>query len=153
MTAVTTKSDTKKELSIIGAKEVLSIEEFKSYVRQPLSKGIWDIGYDVVGGELLSDMLTTMKVGGSIACCGNVGGATFSSSVFPFILRGNSLLGVDSQGIEHSKRTSLWNKLASDWKPFNLERFSKEIQLKDVGKEITKILNGKQVGRVIICLN
>ena len=77
VTAVTTKLETKKELSIIGAKEIMSIEEFKSYVRQPLSKGIWDIGYDVVGGELLSDMLTVMKVGGSIACCGNVGGAIF----------------------------------------------------------------------------
>ena len=152
VTAVTTKLETKKELSIIGAKEIMSIEEFKSYVRQPLSKGIWDIGYDVVGGELLSDMLTVMKVGGSIACCGNVGGATFSSSVFPFILRGNSLLGVDSQGIEHSNRTSLWNRLATDWKPFNLERFSREIQLKDLDDEITKILNGKQIGRVIIRL-
>ena len=143
----------KKELSSLGASEVLIKDEFKAYVRHPLSKGIWDIGYDVVGGESLSDMLTVMKIGGSIACCGNAGGANFSSSVYPFILRGNSLLGIDSQGITHKKRISLWNKLALSWKPVNLERFSREVELEDIGEEIIKILNGKQVGRVIIRLN
>ena len=153
VTAVTSKENVKKELSSLGASEVLIKDEFKAYVRYPLSKGIWDIGYDVVGGESLSDMLTVMKIGGSIACCGNAGGANFSSSVYPFILRGNSLLGIDSQGITHKKRISLWNKLAIDWKPVNLERFSREVELEDIGEEIIKILNGKQVGRVIIRLN
>ena len=153
VTAVTSKENVKKELSSLGASEVLIRDEFKAYVSHPLSKGIWDIGYDVVGGESLSDMLTVMKIGGSIACCGNAGGANFSSSVYPFILRGNSLLGIDSQGITHKKRISLWNKLAIDWKPVNLERFSREVELEDIGEEIIKILNGKQVGRVIIRLN
>ena len=153
VTAVTTKSDAKKKLSLLGASEVLIKDEFKAYVRHPLSKGIWDIGYDVVGGESLSDMLTVMKIGGSIACCGNTSGANFSSSVYPFILRGNSLLGIDSQGITHKKRISLWNKLASDWKPVNLERFSREVLLEDIDEEIAKILNGKQIGRAVIRLN
>ena len=153
VTAVTSKENVKKELSSLGASEVLIKDEFKAYVRHPLSKGIWDIGYDVVGGESLSDMLTVMKIGGSIACCGNAGGANFSSSVYPFILRGNSLLGIDSQGITHKKRISLWNKLALDWKPVNLERFSRKVELEDIGEEIIKILNGKQVGRAIIRLS
>jgi len=153
VTAVTSKENVKKELSSLGASEVLIRDEFKAYVSHPLSKGIWDIGYDVVGGESLSDMLTVMKIGGSIACCGNAGGANFSSSVYPFILRGNSLLGIDSQGITHKKRISLWNRLASDWKPVNLERFSSEVELEDIGEEIIKILNGKKVGRAIISLN
>ena len=73
VTAVTTKLDTKKELNIIGAKQILSTEEFKSYARQPMSKGIWDIGYDVVGEDFLELFVANLfhraviRVGGGVA--------------------------------------------------------------------------------------
>ena len=154
VTAVTgKKSNAENDLRYLGASEVLSREEMNSFARYPLSKGIWDIGYDIVGGDMLTDMLTFMKVGGSIACCGNVRGADFSTSVFPFILRGNSLLGVDSQGISLEKRDYLWQKLATDWKPDGIEKFSKVINLSGLNEEIALILKGKQSGRIVVSLD
>jgi len=154
VTAVTgKKSNAENDLRHLGASEVLSREEMNSFARYPLSKGIWDIGYDIVGGDMLTDMLTFMKVGGSIACCGNVRGADFSTSVFPFILRGNSLLGVDSQGISLEKRDYLWQKLATDWKPDGIEKFSKVINLSGLNEEIALILKGKQSGRIVVSLD
>ena len=154
VTAVTgKKSNAENDLRYLGASEVISREEMNSFARYPLSKGIWDIGYDIVGGDMLTDMLTFMKVGGSIACCGNVRGADFSTSVFPFILRGNSLLGVDSQGISLEKRNSLWQKLATDWKPDGIEKFSKVINLSGLNEEIALILKGKQSGRIVVSLD
>ena len=153
VTAVTGKSNAENDLRYLGASEVLSREEMNSFARYPLSKGIWDIGYDIVGGDMLTDMLTFMKVGGSIACCGNVRGADFSTSVFPFILRGNSLLGVDSQGISLEKRNYLWQKLATDWKPDGIEKFSKVINLSGLNEEIALILKGKQSGRIVVSLD
>jgi alcohol dehydrogenase len=86
---------------------------------------------------------------GAISCCGNVAGMKFTSSVFPFILRGVSLIGIDSAESPLEFKKELWNLLANDWL-LNLEKYSKVISLEDIDKEIDKILNGQQIGRVVI---
>ena len=106
-------------------------------------------GVDAVGGEILAKMLSQTAQKGSIACCGNVAGASFQSSVFPFILRGISLIGIDSAESSIELKKHLWEKLADDWK-LDLSEQTKTIQLDELDSEIEKILNGLQLGRVVI---
>jgi len=86
---------------------------------------------------------------GVVSCCGNVGGATFSSSVFPFILRGIQLSGIDSAESSIDLKSELWNLLSDEWS-LDLVNQTKTIKIDDVGSEINKILKGDQIGRVVI---
>jgi len=153
ITAVTGKNESREFLNNLGAQTIISREELLGKFRQPLSTGIYDIGIDVVGGEILSGLLTCLKRDGVIACCGNVGGANFNTSVFPFILRGNRLLGVDSAERSLNQKESLWKKLSSDWMLDDIDKFTRTISLNDLELEIRKIYEGKQTGRVIISID
>jgi alcohol dehydrogenase len=151
ITAISGKQDQKEFLTSLGANQILSREELQETVRRPLGKGVWDIGVDVVSGEVLSTLLAGMNPGGAIACSGLVGGAKFDASILPFILRGVSLLGIDSVEIPLSKKQEIWDRLASDWS-VSLEAITKEVQLETLEDEIKLILAGGQVGRVLVKL-
>ena len=112
-------------------------------------KGVYGGGVDTVGGEILSKMLSMISNEGAVSCCGNVAGMKFTSSVFPFILRGVSLIGIDSAESPLEFKTGLWKLLANEWM-LDLEKYSKVIPLENVDEEIEKILKGQQVGRVVI---
>ena len=86
---------------------------------------------------------------GNIACCGNVAGAKFTTSVFPFILRGVSLIGIDSAESDINFKKEIWNLFASDWS-LDLDDYTRVISLNCIDDEIAKILKGKQIGRVVI---
>ena len=150
VTAVTGKKNSASFLNSLGAKRVITREELNEQFREPLSKGLYDIGIDVVGGKTLSGLLTCLNREGTIACCGNVGGAAFETNVFPFILRGNSLLGVDSAERKIKEKQWLWNQFSSEWKIEDIDQFSRTISLNDLDSEIKKILEGGQTGRVIV---
>ena len=152
VTAVTGKNESREFATMLGAHTVISRDELLKKFRQPLSKGIYDIGVDVVGGETLSGLLTCLNRDGVIACCGNVGGANFSTSVFPFILRGNKLLGVDSAERELDQKELLWKKLSRDWKISDIDKFTRTVRLSDLEREIQKIYEGKQIGRIIVSI-
>lgn len=152
VTAVSGKQDSHDFLTLLGADQVISREKFSNYFRQPLSRGVWDIGVDVVGGNTLAGLMSCLKSSGSVACCGNVGGVKFETSVFPFILRGNSLLGVDSAERAQSEKNRLWDHFSTDWKIDNIEKFTKIVSLENIEKEIERILAGGQKGRVIISI-
>ena len=94
-------------------------------------------------------MLSMISNEGSISCCGNVGGMKFTSSVFPFILRGVSLIGIDSAESPINFKDEIWNLFATDW-ALELNKYSKVISLDQIEDEITKILKGQQVGRVVV---
>ena len=100
---------------------------------------------------MLTLLLASLKPGGAVACSGLVGGPSFESSIFPFILRGNALLGIDSVEIPLRKKEQVWKNFASDWK-LDLSALVKEVTLEDLEQEITTILNGNQVGRVLVKL-
>jgi len=151
ITAISGKQDQKEFLTSLGANQILSREELQETVRRPLGKGVWDIGVDVVSGEVLSTLLAGMNPGGAIACSGLVGGAKFDASILPFILRGVSLLGIDSVEIPLSKKQEIWNRFASDWS-VSLEAITKEVQIETLEDEIKLILAGGQVGRVLVKL-
>ena len=86
---------------------------------------------------------------GVVSCCGNVAGAMFTSSVFPFILRGVQLSGIDSAESSLSLKEDLWNLLSDKWS-IDLSENTKTIKIDEIGNEVKKILEGNQVGRVVI---
>ena len=151
VTAVTGKVDSEDFLKSIGAVEVINREQLAENFHQPLASGKWDIGVDVVGGEMLAGLMTCLKLGGSVACCGLVGGSTIETTIFPYILRGNSLIGIDSGNIPISEKEEIWMLFANEWK-IELNDLSRTITLNELDHEIESILKGGQVGRVIVSL-
>ncbi len=151
VTAVTGKVDSEDFLKSIGVVEVINREQLAENFHQPLASGKWDIGVDVVGGEMLAGLMTCLKLGGSVACCGLVGGSTIETTIFPYILRGNSLIGIDSGNIPISEKEEIWMLFANEWK-IELNDLSRTITLNELDQEIESILKGGQVGRVIVSL-
>ena len=152
VTAVTGKNTQKELLEALGASEIISREELSELSRTPIGKTIWDFGVDVVSGNILTLLLASLKPGGAVACSGLVGGPSFESSIFPFILRGNALLGIDSVEIPLQKKLQVWENFASNWK-LDLSSLAKEVSLEDLENEISIILAGGQVGRVLVNLS
>ena len=152
VTAITGKKEQVDFLSGLGASEVILREDLQEVARKPIGKSLWDLGVDVVSGDVLTMLLTSLTPGGAVACSGLVGGPSFESSIFPFILRGNALLGIDSVEIPLEQKSQIWQKFSSDWK-LDLAELTKEVSLDDLENEIEKILQGNQVGRILVNLN
>ena len=150
VTAVTGKNDQSDFLHSIGATNILSREELAETARKPIGKSLWDVGVDVVSGEILSLLLTSLSPGGAVACSGLVGGPSFESSIFPFILRGNALIGIDSVEIPLKDKDHIWEHFAHDWALEGLDKITKEVSLDNLEVEIESILSGNQVGRVLV---
>ena len=146
--AITGKDTETDLLKSLGAKEVINRSEFEGEMKSPLAKPRWAGGVDAVGSDILSNLISATHQRAAIACCGMVGGVNLNTSIFPFILRGLSLLGIDSAETLIDVKKEIWNNFASDWK---LEKINDQIQdvgLEELSSEIEKILNGKQVGRI-----
>ena len=150
VTALTGKTKASEFLKKIGTTDVLSRKGFTESISGPMNKGIWDIGIDVAGGTVLSSILASLKYGGSVACCGLVDSPSFKASVFPFILRGNSLIGIDSAEKSIKDKASIWDLFSRDWKLNNLEEICHTVTLETILPEIDKILSGNQKGRVLV---
>ena len=150
VTAVTGKNDQSDFLHAIGASNILSREELAETARKPIGKSLWDVGVDVASGEILSLLLTSLSPGGAVACSGLVGGPSFESSIFPFILRGNALIGIDSVEIPLKDKEHIWEHFAHDWALEGLDKITKEVSLDNLEVEIESILSGNQVGRVLV---
>ena len=152
VTAITGKKEQVDFLSELGASEVILREDLQEVARKPIGKSLWDLGVDVVSGDVLTMLLTSLTPGGAVACSGLVGGPSFESSIFPFILRGNALLGIDSVEIPLEQKSQIWEKFSSDWK-LDLAELTKEVSLDELENEIEKILQGNQVGRILVNLH
>ena len=148
VTAITGKMDSKELLMEYGASEVASRQDFDQKLLSPLQKSIFVGGVDAVGGDVLSNLLCSTSQRAAIACCGMVNGTDLNTSVFPFILRGVTLYGVDSAETELSIKEEVWKNFSNDWKLNELENNIKEIGLSDLPKEIDTILKGQQIGRI-----
>jgi len=148
--AITGKVAKKTWLIKLGASQVLDREQFIDSNNHPLSKGQYDVALDVVGGRILSSIIASMNYDGIITTCGNVGGPKFETTVFPFILRGNSLIGIDSAACSIEKKRMIWENFSSKWKIDGLDKASKIVSLENMIPEIEKILNGNQIGRTVL---
>ena len=133
----------------MGASEVILRDRFTSEPAKALDKALYGGAVDTVGGEILAKMISMVANQGVVSCCGNVAGAMFTSSVFPFILRGVQLSGIDSAESSLALKKELWNLLSDEWS-LNLTKHIKTIKIDDIEDEVTKILDGNQVGRVVI---
>ena len=150
--AATGKTDEKDFLTQLGAKTIISREEANDTSGRPLQKGRWAGVVDAVGGNILATAIKSTKYGGLVAACGNTMSADLAVSVYPFILRGVSLLGVDSVEIPMNTRLRTWQKLAHDWK-FDLSGFVSECALEELSPKIDLILKGGIRGRVVVDLS
>ncbi len=154
---VTGKPEGKDFLLKIGAKEVLSREEVDDKSSRPLLKSVYAGCVDTVGGNTLATILKSMNYNGVVAICGLVQSPELPTSVFPFILRGVSMFGIDSSECAIEWRKKLWKNLAKNWKPegrrsADIQAITKTITLRGLPKEIKKILKGQQMGRVVVRL-
>lgn len=132
----------------LGATEIVFAHELGE-LNKPLNKQNFDFVLDTVGGDIASVLIPQISYGGSMSMCGNAGGIKISSTVLPFILRGISLLGIDSVNVPIEDRPAVWEKIANDW---NISRTTliNEISLEEVPQTIEAIKNGQHVGRTIV---
>jgi putative YhdH/YhfP family quinone oxidoreductase len=149
--AVTGKLQEIDYLLEIGASKVIHRDELAA-TSKPMLRGVYAGVIDTVGGNILSTALKALKYNGVATACGNAAGISFESSVFPFILRGVTLYGVDSVEISMKERTIIWEKLAQDWKVEGLDKVLNEVTLNELSDKIDSILAGTNVGRVLVKL-
>ena len=146
--AVSGKPDQSDWLISLGAARIISRDEFLTTPDRPLLKASFAGAIDTVGGAVLATLLKTIHQRGCVACCGVAGGADLITTVYPFILRGITLAGIDSAWCPDDLRPLIWNKLAGEWKPANLK--CNTIGLKDVGSVVSAMLAGRTIGRTLI---
>ncbi|MCP8617136.1 acrylyl-CoA reductase family protein [Salirhabdus salicampi] len=134
----------------LGVSEVIGRNELEKDKIRALDKQRWIAAVDPVGGKSLAYILSSIQYGGSVAVSGLVGGVNVPTTVFPFILRGVNLLGVDSVYCPMEVREELWRKMAA-FKPQSLMTdVSKEVSLQELPTALSEILEGKTKGRVIV---
>lgn len=150
VTAITGKTDQEDLLKSLGAKKIINRNELDLDLISPLQKPLYAGGIDAVGGKILSNLICSTSQRAAIACCGMVGGISLDTSIFPFILRGLSLFGIDSAETLLETKEEIWKNFATDWKLENIDQNINNISLEELPKEIEKILKGNQVGRVRI---
>jgi acrylyl-CoA reductase (NADPH) len=147
--AMTGKTDEHAWLATLGAVGFLSRDEAAVEAR-PLEHERWAAVVDAVGAATLPYALRTLKYGGAVAASGNAGGAMFATSVFPFILRGAALLGVDSAGLAIGERRRIWERLATDLRPRALGKRVTEVTLDTLPTALGAILAGEARGRWVV---
>jgi acrylyl-CoA reductase (NADPH) len=136
-------------LKSLGAAEIIDRSELTGPVR-PLGKERWGAGVDTVGSTTLANVLSMTSYGGAVAACGLAGGMDLPSSVAPFILRGVSLLGIDSVMCPQPLRREAWKRLASDLDRGKLEAMTTQIDLNGVSEAATALLEGRVRGRIVV---
>tara|TARA_Y100000768_G_scaffold91320_1_gene65869 strand:+ start:417 stop:1400 length:984 start_codon:yes stop_codon:yes gene_type:complete len=149
VSALTGKSSSVDFLKSIGASNIIMRDNYLETDTKALEKASFSSAIDTVGGKILSKMLPQIAPHGVVACCGNVAGIEVNTTVFPFILRGLTLAGIDSAESPIEFKTSIWNKFADEWK-LDLSSITKIVTKENLQEEIDLILKGGQQGRVVL---
>jgi acrylyl-CoA reductase (NADPH) len=150
VTAVTGKPDAADWLRSLGASEVIDRSEVSDASR-PLQKERWAGAVDCVGGETLAHVVASLRYGAAVAASGNTGGVKLPTTVFPFILRGVALLGVDSVNCPIERRRMVWERLAGDLRPTTLDDLATdEVAFDGVQAALERILAGQAKGRTLV---
>jgi alcohol dehydrogenase len=148
--ALTGKEAEADYLRMLGAAEIKPTASIDFDKVRPLEAGLWAGAVDNVGGPILHWVLATMKQAGTVASIGNAASAKLDTTVFPFILRGVSLLGVDSGYMGFPMRQRVWDRLASDLKPRHLDAVTREIDLDVLPASFDDFIAGRIKGRTIV---
>ena len=149
--ASTGRDDAEEKLKKLGAKEVIGrLPEDNS---KPLEKRTWQAAIDPVGGENLPYIVKRLDNNGSVALIGMTGGNNFETTVFPFILRGASIIGIDSVFTPIKLRKRVWRRLAKDLKPQQLHDIKHVVSFDEIPKAIDQVINHNNTGRIVIDFN
>lgn len=148
--AATSKPDEAARLVELGAAGVLDRDEVTADSQRPLESARWAGAIDAVGGPTLPYVLRTLRTGAAVAACGNAGGAAFSTTVLPFILRGVAMLGMDSVTLPIDARRALWERLATDYRPRGLGEDVTEVNLDTLEQALDGVLEGRARGRWLV---
>jgi len=151
--AVSGKAEASGFLKELGVAKIIDRTEAVDASGRPLLKGQWAGVVDTVGGDILATAIKSTNLHGIVTCCGNVASPDLPLTVFPFILRGVCLQGIDSQNCPMDHRLQVWRKLAGEWKFSKLESLHKEVGLAGLNENIDLILKGKQKGRIVVDLD
>jgi putative YhdH/YhfP family quinone oxidoreductase len=151
--ASTGSADAHDYLRELGATEIVDRAETSADSDRPLERMRWAGAVDAVGGKALAYLIRSLAYGGSVAACGNIGGAAVPTTVFPFILRGVNLLGIDSANLPLDRRIAIWQRLADDLRPPRLEEsILQEVSLEQVPEVLAAIHRGEVRGRAVVRL-
>ena len=151
--AATGKPAASQWLTDLGAATIVDRDDVIGDPSRPLGKQRWAAGVDCVGGAMLAGILRNLRIGGAVAASGNTAGGSLETTVFPFILRGIALLGVDSVQCPRDVRLAVWQRLASDLRPRGLEH-SIAHEISGLGPDLVeglrKVLAGEMTGRTLV---
>lgn len=154
VTASTGKVHEHEYLKKLGAQAVIQREDVNPEKFSPLGKQLWAGAVDPVGGSTLAYVLSTIKYGGAAAVSGLTNGTQVPTSVFPFILRGVQLLGIDSVECPMEQRLEIWKRMADDLNPTErLKLICKEVELEELPDALTTIHTGQVRGRILLKCN
>ena len=152
--ALTGKAEESAWLKKLGAKEVMLRSSIDLTKIKPLDKATWSGAVDNLGGEILAWMASTMKVNGVIASIGLAASPNLNTTVMPFILRGASLLGINStDSPSRELRETVWRRLATDMRPPMLKEMCRTIRFSELPGVFDDFINAKVTRRVVVDLN
>jgi putative YhdH/YhfP family quinone oxidoreductase len=150
VTAINGQVDRTPYLKAIGAREIVRIEDAVDTSGRPLLKSRWAGVVDTVGGDILSTAVKSTHAWGTVTCCGNAASPELPLNVYPFILRGVKLIGIDSQNCPMPIRRTIWQKIASEWKLDRLETMTTEVSLEELDSRIEAMIRREHYGRTIV---
>ena len=148
--AVTGKPEQHDLLRDLGAQRIVGREDVDDHTKRPMLDSRWAAAVDTVGGNILGTLLRSTKYRGCVTACGLVAGTDVPATVYPFLLRGVTLCGIDSAKCPREPRLEIWRKLSSDWRLNNLEPLVREITLSETPAAVAEMLAGKAVGRTLV---
>lgn len=150
VTAMTGKPEQSDYLRSLGAAEVLDTASLDLAKIRPLGRETWAGVVDNLGGDILSWLASTVKVGGAIASIGLAASFKFNTTVMPYILRGVTLAGIDSVNAEMEVRRKVWGRLATDMKPKNLDKIVTTVAFDDLPATFEAVMQAKMRGRSVV---
>jgi len=150
--AASGKPDAAERLKDFGIRRIVDRDALRDNPQKALLPAVWPGVVDTVGGEVLACAIKSAHLHAPVTTCGNVASAHLSLTVYPFILRGVTLYGIDSAQTPMPLRRWIWERLASDWKPKGLMQICREVGLDALETEIRTMLAGKGAGRVLVRL-
>ncbi|CCU72256.1 YhdH/YhfP family quinone oxidoreductase [Thalassolituus oleivorans] len=151
--ALSGKAEQEAWLKELGANRVIGRDEVMALKGKAMAKPLYQAALDTVGGDMVSALIPQIMPEGAVSTCGMIAGVKVEASVFPFILRGVSLLGVDSVEIPQAEKQLVLNKAAAEWKLAGLETMTTNVARSELAGILTKVLNGQGVGRYRVDLN
>ena len=150
VTAISGKEEKIPFLNELGAKEVILRKDFDIENKRPMGSEKYDGVIDTVGGNILAEALKLIKYDGVATCCGLTSSHELPTNVFPFILRGVRLIGIDSVECKKEKKEAAWEKIADEFKIDSLKELTNEISLDEIKEAYTNLLKGNAVGRYLV---